>query len=240
MRSSSTLPSGFRAVLKEVTYHLGYEATSFLQTRPVAVSVPIKPSSSSSSSDANVVETMGEKLADRVTLVPIMRSGLGMADAMLELLPMAGVHHIGMYKRSGMGTGGGMMPVQYYNRLPRQCNADWAFILDPVIATATTMMSVIGILKKWGVPKIGIISVIASKEGLKTIAETHPDVYVTVGTVDGTLQKSDTGEVLPGLGDAGDRIYGTQQEDDEALLHPSKRKRSESFVEETTAKVTTN
>jgi uracil phosphoribosyltransferase len=133
LRSSSTLPGAFRSVMREVTYHLGYEATSDLKTRPVAVSVPV---------GNDHVSIEGTKLADRVALIPILRSGLGMTDSMLELLPNAGVHHIGMYKNSLS------MPVQYYNRLPRTCAADVAYVLDPVIASGGTTMSVISILKK--------------------------------------------------------------------------------------------
>jgi uracil phosphoribosyltransferase len=134
LRSSSTGPSSFRAVLREVTYHLGYEATSVLKTRPVAISVPTP--------EGVVVDYDGQKLADRVALIPIMRSGLGMTDSMLELVPNAGVYHIGMYKKLAQ------MPVQYYNRLPRVCKVDVAYVLDPVIATASTVKSVVGILKK--------------------------------------------------------------------------------------------
>ena len=140
LRSSTTKPSSFRAVLKEITYHLGYEATSTLKTKPVAISVP------SESLDLSHAECTGQKLAERVALVPILRSGLGMTESMLELLPNAGVHHIGMYKKKGQ------MPVQYYNRLPRECEADVAYILDPVISSATTVKSVVGILKKVRVP----------------------------------------------------------------------------------------
>lgn len=135
LRSSSTGPSSFRAVLREVTYHLGYEATSLLKTRPVAISVP-------TDTGDGQVDYEGQKLADRVALIPIMRSGLGMTDSMLELVPNAGVYHIGMYKKMAQ------MPVQYYNRLPRECKADVAYVLDPVIATASTVKSVVGILKK--------------------------------------------------------------------------------------------
>lgn len=133
LRSSSTIPAAFRAVLREVTYHLGYEATANLTTGPIAVSIPFK---------SEQLEHTGNKLRERVALIPIMRSGLGMVDSMLELLPNAGIHHIGMYKK------GANMPVQYYNRLPRKCESDIAYVLDPVIATAGTTMSVIGILKK--------------------------------------------------------------------------------------------
>ncbi|KAI2507045.1 Uracil phosphoribosyltransferase [Fragilaria crotonensis] len=217
LRSSQTKPSSFRAVLKEITYHLGYEATSTLKTKPVAISVP-------TDDDHSHVECTGQKLAERVALVPILRSGLGMTESMLELLPNAGVHHIGMYKKKGQ------MPVQYYNRLPRDCQADVAYVLDPVIASATTVMSVVGILKKWGVPSIHIISVVASQSGLVELMTRHPDIHVTVGVVDATL--TEDGVVLPGLGDAGDRLFGTpMMDDDDSLVHPSKRRRAEDVDE---------
>lgn len=138
---------------------------------------------------------------------------------MLELVPNAAVHHIGMYRSKDL------MPVQYYNRLPRKCEADVAYILDPIIATSNTVTAVIGILKKWGVEKIHVICVVASEEGINSIAKTHPDVQITVGTIDKELTKD--GQICPGIGDAGDRLYGTPLiGDDEELMHPSKRKRS--------------
>eukprot|EP00567_Pseudictyota_dubia_P002115 CAMPEP_0197466724 /NCGR_PEP_ID=MMETSP1175-20131217/65202_1 /TAXON_ID=1003142 /ORGANISM="Triceratium dubium, Strain CCMP147" /LENGTH=257 /DNA_ID=CAMNT_0043002773 /DNA_START=26 /DNA_END=799 /DNA_ORIENTATION=- len=209
LRSSSTSPASFRSVLREITFHLGYEATSSLATKPVPLSVPV---------GHDHVSVTGQKIADRVALIPILRSGLGMTESMLELLPDAGVHHIGMYRRD-------LMPVQYYNRLPRKCESDVAYVLDPVVATASTIMSVCSQLKKWGVPKIHVLSVIASRAGLTKIVTTHPDVHVSVGTVDDEL--TDDGMVLPGLGDAGDRLFGTPLiDDDEQLLHPSKRRKT--------------
>lgn len=209
LRSSSTIPSSFRSALREITFHLGYEATSNLSTKPVALTVPV---------GHDHIDYTGKAIADKVAMIPILRSGLGMTDSMLELIPKAGVHHIGMYKR-------GAMPVQYYNRLPRKCEADVAFILDPVIATASTVMSVISILKKWGVPKIHVVSVVVSEDGIKTIAQTHPDVQLTVGTIDKKL--NDDGVLLPGIGDAGDRLFGTSMiDDEEELLHPSKRRKT--------------
>lgn len=208
LRSTETKPSEFRAVLREITFHIGYEATSSLKTKPVALTVPVKNEH---------VETSGKTLSDRVALIPILRSGLGMIDAMLELLPNAGIHHLGMYKKDSM-------VVQYYNRLPRKCESDVAFVLDPVISTANTILSVIGILKKWGVAKIHVVSVVAAKEGVKLISQTHPDVTITVGTIDPEI--NDSGVVVPGIGDAGDRLFGTPLiEDEEALLHPSKRRK---------------
>mmetsp|Transcript_7 Transcript_7/g.14 ORF Transcript_7/g.14 Transcript_7/m.14 type:complete len:274 (-) Transcript_7:292-1113(-) len=211
LRSSATSPANFRSTLREITFYLGYEATMrSLTTKPVALTVPM--------GKGDHVDYTGEQLAENVAIVPILRSGLGMVDPMLELLPSAGVHHIGMYKR-------GLMPVQYYNRLPKQCDFDVAFILDPVIATACTAISVVGILKKWGVEKIHLISAIASREGLDKITSLHPDIDITVGTVDTELTAE--GTCLPGLGDAGDRLFGTPMiVDDEELMHPSKRRKN--------------
>lgn len=136
LRSSTTHCNTFRAVLKELTYHLGYEATTKLTVEPVDISVP------SVGKQAHC-DYQGQKLVERVALIPIMRSGLGMVDSMLELLPNAHVHHIGMYKAHGQDR-----PVQYYNRLPRLCDSDVAYVMDTMIATSSTVKSVVQILKK--------------------------------------------------------------------------------------------
>jgi len=207
LRSSSTICATFRTVLKETTYQLGYEATMSLNTRPVQLTVPV---------GNDHISCTGKKLVERVALIPIMRSGLGMVDAMLELVPDSGVHHIGMYKQKSV-------PVQYYNRLPKKCESDVAYILDAVLASAQTVLCVVSILKKWGVKKIHVICVIASKEGLKTLSTSHPDIYITVGQVDSDVDER--GNILPGLGDSGDRLYSTPVDNDEEdLMHTSKRK----------------
>lgn len=139
LRSSTTIPSVFRAALKELTYHLGYEATSTLTLKSIQLSVPVP----TASGGIDHIECRGEKIKEHVALIPILRSGLGMVDAMLELLPNAEVHHIGMYKAPGQNH-----PVQYYNRLPKKCKVDVAYVLDPCIATSSTIMNVIAILKK--------------------------------------------------------------------------------------------
>lgn len=139
LRSSTTKPSVFRAVLRELTYHLGYEATSTLTTKPVDLSVPVP----TQNGGLDHVECQGQKIKEHVALIPILRSGLGMVDAMLELLPNAEIHHIGMYRAPGQTH-----PVQYFNKLPRKCTADVAYVLDPCIATSSTIRSVVTILKK--------------------------------------------------------------------------------------------
>lgn len=219
LRSSSTSPSSFRAVLREITFHLGYEATSTLTTRDIPITVP-------STNHTDHIDATGSKLKESVALIPILRSGLGMVDSMLELVGNdATVHHIGMYRTKAL------MPVQYYNRLPKKCDVDVAYVLDPLIATSNTIISVVGILKKWGVSEIHVLSVIASKKGVSELLRYHPDVHVTVGHIDDKLNED--GDVLPGLGDAGDRLFGTPMiNDEEELVHPSKRKRTMSMQEE--------
>ncbi len=148
-----------------------------------------------------------------------------MVDPMLELVDNATVHHIGMYRSKSL------MPVQYYNRLPKKCNVDVAYVMDPLIATSATIISVVSILKRWGVKEIHVVSVVASKAGLSELLKHHPEVKVTVGTVDEQL--SEDGNLVPGLGDAGDRLFGTmEEEDEEELVHVSKRKRTMSVASE--------
>ncbi|GMI26635.1 hypothetical protein TrCOL_g4201 [Triparma columacea] len=210
LRSDQTAPAEFRRVLREITFYLGYEATASLNLRDVSISTPTAASAT------------GKKIDDTIALIPIMRAGLGMVEPMLELLPNADVHHIGMYRSKDS-----LLPIQYYNKLPRDKSCDVAYVLDPMIATAGTITAVVNILKKWGAKKIHIISVLASKAGLQKLQDTHPDVHVTVTEVDDILSKD--GMIIPGLGDAGNRLYKTptiDQDDDEKLLSPSKRKRT--------------
>jgi len=210
LRSSETGPAEFRRVLREITFYLGYEATNSLTTKDVPISTP-------------QAQTTGQKLNQNIALVPIMRAGLGMLDAMLELTPNADVHHIGMYRVKET-----LLPIQYYNKLPKICTSDVAYILDPMIATAGTLGAVITQLKKWGCPEIHVIAVLASKAGLAVLQKAHPDVHLHVSAVDDVL--SDKGYIVPGLGDAGDRLYtnlGHESHDsDDKLQSPSKRKRS--------------
>jgi uracil phosphoribosyltransferase len=134
--------------MRELTYSLGYEATSSLSLKPINISVPVPVpvttgTATSGSSVVDHMECQGSKVKEHVALIPILRSGLGMVDAMLELLPNAEIHHIGMYKSPGQSH-----PELYFNRLPKTCKVDVAYVLDPCIATSSTVMSVISILKK--------------------------------------------------------------------------------------------
>ncbi len=134
-----------------------------------------------------------------------------MSEGMLELMPKAAVHHIGMY-RSKVSN----LPVQYYNRLPRDQPCDVAYIVDPCIASANTIAAVVGIVKRWGAKRIVVISAVAARSGLDRLLHDHPDISVFVGSVDEEL--SAEGYILPGIGDAGDRSFGTPYEDAPEIL----------------------
>lgn len=189
LRNKTTKPAEFRQLLRSITFYLGYEATKECQTRSKEIETPVGSHT-------------GDELSQNVALVPVMRAGLGMVDAMLELLPDATVHHIGMYRSKHS-----LLPVQYYNRLPKEHSCDIAIVLEPMIATAGTINAVIDQLKAWSVPKIICLSMIASKQGLQSLSERHPDVVVHVAQVDDVL--SESGFIVPGLGDAGDRQFVT-------------------------------
>ena len=188
MREKSTPPREFRRLLHEITLHIGFEASKSLNTRPVSVNTPM------GTADATHV-------SDKAAIIPILRAGLGMGDAMLELMPNAAVHHIGMYRLKDSKT-----PVQYYNRLPKGCAADVAFVLDPLIASGTTICSTVAQLKKWGCKKVIVCAVLSTNEGLANIEKEHPGTEVHVAEVGDAL--GDDGIMRPGLGDAGDRQFG--------------------------------
>lgn len=189
MRNEKTSPSDYRNLLKEITFYLGYEATRDLNVTVEQIQTPLK------------MAVEGNKIAESVALIPILRAGLGMCDAMLELLPNASVHHIGMY-RSEHST----LPVQYYNKLPKGANCDVAYILDVSINTSHTVGAVCSMVKKWGAKRIVIIAIIISRVGLERLQEQHPDVEIYLAGIDELLNES--GQLVPGLGDAGDRQFG--------------------------------
>ncbi|KAL3668702.1 hypothetical protein V7S43_005998 [Phytophthora oleae] len=189
LRDERTDSRVFRQLLREVTFYLGYDATDDLETTPKKIKTPKG-------------DHQGAELSTSVAIVPILRAGLGMVDPMLDLLPNATVHHIGMYRNKQS-----LLPVQYYNKLPKECNVDVAIILEPVIATAGTILATLAVLKTWGVEKIKIVSTIASKQGLQEVCAKNPDVEIFLAAIDDDL--SEDGYILPGLGDAGDREFQT-------------------------------
>lgn len=189
LRDKTTPPPEFRKLVAEISRGLLFEATKDLRLAQVSVQTPL-------------METTCERLADRIGLVPVLRAGLGMAEAMLDALPEATVWHLGLYRDHAT-----LKPVTYYNKLPAKPNMDFALVLDPMLATGGSAIAAIDILKKSGTPRIGFAGLIAAPEGVKALREAHPDVPVTLAALDSHL--NDIGYIVPGLGDAGDRQFGT-------------------------------
>ena len=189
LRSVDTEPKKFREVVREIAVMLAYEATQDLATRPTTVQTPL-------------AEATGADLMERIGLVPILRSGLGMVEGVWELMPSAEVWHIGLYRDERT-----LKPVSYYNRLPVEPTVSVCLILDPMLATGGSAVATVDILKKWGVRKIKFLGLIAAPEGIKALHEAHPDVPIHIGHIDERLNEH--GYIMPGLGDAGDRQFGT-------------------------------
>lgn len=198
LRSVETEPKKFRALIREVANLLAYEATADLKLTPRAVQTPL-------------AETMGQELSERIGLVPILRAGLGMVEGVWELMPSAEVWHIGLYRDHET-----LQPVEYYNKLPVHPTVHLCLILDPMLATGGSIEATIDILKKWGAKRIKVLSIIAAPEGIERVSKAHPDVDIHVAVIDDHLTpESDdadappAGYIVPGLGDAGDRQFGT-------------------------------
>jgi len=189
LRATSTEPKKFRELVREISWLLGYEALADARTAPVTVQTPMET-------------TTGAQLADRIGLIPILRAGLGMVDAMLELMPTAEVWHLGLFRDERT-----LRPVEYYNKLPDTATVDLCLILDPMLATGGSATAAIDVLKHWGARRIKLINLIAAPEGVRAVAEAHPDVTMHCAALD--RQLNEKGYILPGLGDAGDRQFGT-------------------------------
>jgi uracil phosphoribosyltransferase len=189
LRDQDTEPKKFREVVRELSWLLGYEALADARTRPLEVTTPI--------------ETMAaEELADRIGLIPILRAGLGMVDAMLELMPTAEVWHLGLFRDERT-----LRPVEYYNKLPDTTTIDLCLILDPMLATGGSATAAIEVLKRWGAVRIKLVNLIAAPEGVEAVSKAHPEVEIYTAALD--RQLNDKGYIMPGLGDAGDRQFGT-------------------------------
>ena len=189
LRDRTTDPKTFRELVRELSWLLGYEAMADLSTEPYRLETPLEPMD-------------GTRLATKVGLVPVLRAGLGMVEAMLELMPMAEVWHIGLYRDERT-----LKPVEYYNKLPDAATVQVCLILDPMLATGGSSAATVDILKAWGAIRIKQVSLIAAPEGIATLSAAHPDVEIHVGAVD--RQLNERGYIMPGLGDAGDRQFGT-------------------------------
>ena len=192
MRDEKTDPKLFRELVREISWLLGYEALLDARLAPVTVQTPLE-------------ETDGARLGDRIGLIPILRAGLGMVDAMLELMPTAEVWHLGLFRDERT-----LRPVEYYNKLPDSATVDLCLILDPMLATGGSATAAIEVLKKWGAVtpvRIKLVNLIAAPEGVRAVIAAHPDVHIYCAALD--RQLNERGYIMPGLGDAGDRQFGT-------------------------------
>jgi uracil phosphoribosyltransferase len=195
MRDIHTEPKKFRELIREVAILLAYEATQDLALGETSVTTPLD-------------ETTGSELKEKIGLVPILRAGLGMVEGFWEMMPTAEVWHIGLYRDERT-----LYPVSYYNKLPVSPTVEVVLVLDPMLATGGSATECVSILKKWGARRIKYVGIIGAPEGIKKLSETHPDVDVYLAVVDQRLtgpgDNFPPGYIMPGLGDAGDRQFGT-------------------------------
>ncbi|MCC8138049.1 MAG: uracil phosphoribosyltransferase [Clostridiales bacterium] len=191
IRRKETGSRDFRAMIGEIAMYMCYEATRDLKLQDVEIETPI--------TKTTVKELSGKKLA----VVPILRAGLGMVDGMLAMMPAAKVGHIGLYRDPET-----LKPVEYYCKLPADCDEREVFVVDPMLATGGSAVAAIQMLKDKGCRSIRFMCIIGAPEGIEAMKKAHPDVDMYIGALDDHLNEH--GYIVPGLGDAGDRIFGTK------------------------------
>jgi uracil phosphoribosyltransferase len=189
LRDQQTPPPEFRLLIQRLAVLLAYEATKDLKTKPVEVQTPLARAAAC-------------ELEQRVGLIPILRAGLGMVDPVLNLIPTAEVWHLGLYRDEATAR-----PVEYYSKLPAQRPVDVALILDPMLATGGSAVAALSALSQWGVPVVKLLSVIAARDGIREVEKQFPATQIFVCAVDAELNRQKF--IVPGLGDAGDRIFNT-------------------------------
>ncbi len=198
LRDVRTEPKKFRELIREISILLVYEATADLGLKEVEVNTPL-------------AATRGHLLAENIGLIPILRAGLGMVEGVWEMMPGAEVWHIGLYRDERT-----LRPVEYYNKLPVHPTVQVCLVLDPMLATGGSAVATVDILKRWGAERIKFVGVIAAPEGVERLRKAHPDVDIHLAAIDDHLtgepqEPGDppAGYIVPGLGDAGDRQFGT-------------------------------
>ncbi len=189
LRDIKTEPKKFRELVREIAGLLAYEATRDLELSPISVQTPLQV-------------TQGSLLKEKIGLVPILRAGLGMVEGIWELMPSAEVWHIGLYRDEKT-----LKPVEYYNKLPVEPTVSVCMVLDPMLATGGSATATVDVLKRWGVKRIKFVGLIGAPEGIARMQAAHPDVDIHLAAIDERL--NERGYILPGLGDAGDRQFGT-------------------------------
>jgi uracil phosphoribosyltransferase len=189
LRDKKTDPKKFRELIREIAGLMAYEATMDLLLKPREVVTPL-------------ATCQGVELQEKIGLVPILRAGLGMVEGIWNLMPTAEVWHIGLYRDERT-----LKPVQYYNKLPVEPTVSVCLILDPMLATGGSGVATVDVLKRWGVRKIKFVGILGAPEGIEMMQKHHPEVPIHLAGIDERLNEH--GYILPGLGDAGDRQFGT-------------------------------
>jgi len=189
LRDKNTEPKKFRELIREIATLLAYEATNDLILYQTNIDTPL-------------ATTTGSMLSEKICLVPILRAGLGMVEGIWNLMPSAEVWHIGLFRDEKT-----LKPVEYYKKLPIEPIVSVCLILDPMLATGGSAVATVDILKHWGVRKIKFVGILAAPQGIENLQNHHPDVNIHIAGIDETLNQR--GYILPGLGDAGDRQFGT-------------------------------
>ena len=189
LRDENTNTKDFRQLVYEIALLMGYEATKDLTLTDTEITTPL-------------MKTTKKVLNQKVAIVPILRAGLGMVDGVLDLIPSAKVGHIGLYRDHET-----LKPVEYYCKLPTDIESREVIIVDPMLATGGSSAAAITFIKQRGAKNIKLMCILAAPEGIRVLQEEHPDVELYCGAVDDKLNEK--GYILPGLGDAGDRIFGT-------------------------------
>lgn len=189
LRSKLTEPKKFRELVREIAQLLFYEASQDLALAPLAVETPL-------------ATAQGYEVAERIGVIPILRAGLGMSEAILDILPTIHVWHLGIFRDHET-----LQPVTYYNKLPKEPDIDLSIVVDPMLATGGSAVAAVNILKAWGSRRIKFLGLIAAPEGVRALTSAHPDVPIHLAAIDSHLNEH--GYIVPGLGDAGDRQFGT-------------------------------
>ena len=189
LRKETTNSKDFRELIREISILLAYEATADMKAEAIQVETPLAMAD-------------GAELQEVIGLVPILRAGLGMVEGIWEMMPSAEVWHIGLFRDERT-----LKPVEYYNKLPVDPTVHVCLILDPMLATGGSASEGISRVKKWGVNKISLLCIIAAPEGITKVQQNHPDVDIFVCAIDECLNEN--AYIVPGLGDAGDRIFNT-------------------------------
>ena len=192
LRDRATPAPVFRRLVHEIAQLLFWEASCDLAVEPCTVTTPL-------------ADCGAQRLTQRIGLVPILRAGLGMADAIVELVPEAEVWHLGLYRDHKT-----LKPITYYNKLSAHTQLDVCYVVDPMLATGGSAVAALDILKQWNIRRLRFLAIIAAPEGVRVLQETHPDVPIYLGALDTHLNEHSY--IVPGLGDAGDRQFGTVTE----------------------------